>query len=138
MKRTLLVSSLLISPLLAQDKPDYSKMKAEKIFEQLCAGCHGADLSGGQGGSLIDGEWKHGSEDADLMKSIKEGNPQLGMTPFGSVLNDGQVRMMVIYIREKEKQAKQKGMDFPKPKPGEVTKTQRANYEIETVVDKGL
>ncbi|MEK7952920.1 PQQ-dependent sugar dehydrogenase [Luteolibacter soli] len=138
MKRTLLLSALLISPLLAQDKPDFSKMKAEKIFEQLCAGCHGADLSGGQGGSLIDGEWKHGSEDADLMKSIKEGNPQLGMTPFGTVLNDGQLRMMVIYIREKEKQAKQKGMSFPKPKPGEVTKTEKADYKIEMVIDGGL
>ncbi len=125
-------------PVSAQDQPDYSKLKAEQIFGQLCAGCHGADMSGGQGGSLIDGEWKHGSSDADLMRSIKEGNAQLGMTPFGTVLDDGQVRMMVIYIREKEKDAKQKGTSFPKPEPGKVTTTQYENYKIETLIESGL
>lgn len=125
-------------PVFAQDQPDYSKLKAEQIFGQLCAGCHGADMSGGQGGSLIDGEWKHGSSDADLMRSIKEGNAQLGMTPFGTVLNDGQVRMMVIYIREKEKQAKEKGSSFPKPEPGKVTTTQYESYKIETLIESGL
>ena len=138
MKSVLLLSTLSLSPLLAQDKPDYSKLKAEQIFEQLCSGCHGKDLSGGQGGSLIDGEWKHGSSDTDLMRSIKEGNPQLGMTPFGTLLDDGQVRMMVIYIREKEKQAREKGMEFPTPEPGKVTKTQHEDYQIEMVVQDGL
>ncbi|WP_035610373.1 PQQ-dependent sugar dehydrogenase [Haloferula sp. BvORR071] len=141
MKRFLLLPLLALpSVALAQDaKPaDLSKLKAEQLCGQLCSGCHGADLSGGQGGSLIDGEWKHGSSDADLMRSIKEGNPQLGMTPFGTLLDDGQLRMMVIFIREKEKQAKEKGMSFPKPKPGEVTKTQQENYKIEMVVENGL
>src|SRR6478609_9516348 len=131
MKRLLLLP-LLLSPALlsAQDKAELSKLKAEPLFAQLCSGCHGADLSGGQGGSLVDGEWKHGSSDADLMRSIKEGNPQLGMTPFGTVLNDGQVRMMVIYIREMEKKAKEKGASIPKPEPGKVTKTQYEDYKI--------
>jgi len=139
MKRFLLLP-LVLAPAIAsaQNQADLSKLKAEQLFSQLCAGCHGADLSGGQGGSLIDGEWKHGSSDADLMRSIKEGNVQLGMTPFGTVLDDGQIRMMVIFIREKEKQAKEKGMSFPKPKPGEVTKTQHEDYKIETVVESGL
>ena len=137
MKRFLLLP-LLVPPLLAQDKPDYSRMKADQVFDQLCSSCHGTDLSAGVGGSLVDGEWKHGSSDADLMKSIKEGNPQLGMTPFGTVLDDRQIRSMVIFIREKEKQAKERGMKFPRPEPGKVTQTQHEDYKIEMVVEEGL
>lgn len=137
MKRLLLILPVL-APTLAAQEPDYSKMKADGIFAQLCAGCHGADLSGGQGGSLVDGEWKHGDTDSDLMRSIKEGNEAFGMTPFGKVLDDRQIRSLVIYIREKEKEAKQKGVSFPKPEPGKVTKTERADYKIEMVAEDGL
>ena len=137
MKRFLLLP-LLASPLLALDQPDYSKMKADQVFDQLCSSCHGKDLSAGVGGSLVDGEWKHGSSDDELMKSIKEGNAQLGMTPFKTVLDDRQIRSLVIFIREKEKQAKERGMDFPKPEPGKVTKTRHHDYKIEMVVEEGL
>lgn len=134
----LLLLPLLLPPLSAQDTPDYSKMKTDQVFDQLCSSCHGKDLSTGVGGSLVDGEWKHGGSDADLMKSIKEGNAQLGMTPFGKVLEDRQIRSLVIFIREKEKQARERGMDFPKPEPGKVTKTLHEAYKVEMVVEDGL
>ena len=67
MTRTLLFVPLLPSLALAADGPDYSKMKTDQVFEQLCASCHGKDLSGGVGGSLIDGEWKHGGSDEELL-----------------------------------------------------------------------
>ena len=138
MTRALLFAPLLTTVALAAEGPDYSKMKTEQVFEQLCASCHGKDLSGGLGGSLVDGEWKHGGSDEEILKSIKEGNAQLGMTAFKTVLDDRQIRSLVIHIREKEKQAKEKGMAFPKPEPGKVTKTQHQNYKIEMVVEDGL
>ncbi len=138
MKRLLFLSPALVCPLLAEEQPDFSKMKADQLFAHLCASCHGADLSGGQGGSLTDGEWKHGDSDLDLMKSIKVGNPELGMTPFGAVLNDRQIRSLVIFIREKEKEAKERGVQYPRPEPGKVTETQHENYKIEMVVESGL
>jgi glucose/arabinose dehydrogenase len=138
MTRTLLLVPLLPSIALAADGPDYSKMKTDQVFEQLCASCHGKDLSGGLGGSLIDGEWKHGGSDQDLLKSIREGNAQFGMTAFKTVLDDRQIRSLVIHIREKEKQAKEKGIAFPKPELGKVTKTQHEDYKIEMVVEEGL
>ena len=122
----------------AQDTPDYSKMKAGQLFETLCSSCHGKDLNAGLGGSLIDGNWKHGSTDVEIRKSISEGNPQLGMTPFKTVLSDDQIRMLVIYIREKEKEALAKGIEYPKPEPGKVTETDHENYKIEMVVEDGL
>lgn len=138
MTRALLFVPLLPSIAFAAETPDYSRMKTEQVFEQLCSSCHGKDLSGGLGGSLIDGEWKHGASDEEILKSIKEGNAQLGMTPFKTVLDDRQIRSLVIHIREKEKQAKEKGMEFPKPEPGKVTKTQHEDYKIEMVVEEGL
>ncbi|MFT5190544.1 MAG: glucose/arabinose dehydrogenase [Verrucomicrobiales bacterium] len=132
---------VLVSPLLSaadEAASDFSKMKVEEIFGQFCSACHGAKFEGGQGGSLIDGEWKHGSTDEDLFRSIAKGNLELGMTPWEGVLTKDQIRAMVIFIREKEKEAKVKGITFPVPEPGKITKTQHENYVFEIVVEKGL
>jgi glucose/arabinose dehydrogenase len=138
MTRALLLIPLLPALALAAETPDYSKMKTDQVFDQLCSSCHGKDLGGGVGGSLIDGDWKHGGSDGELLQSIKEGNAQLGMTAFKTVLDDRQIRSLVIHIREKEKQAKEKDMEFPKPEPGKVTRTRHEDYRIEMVVEEGL
>jgi glucose/arabinose dehydrogenase len=114
------------------------KMKVDALYGQYCSGCHGKNFEGGQGGVLVDGEWKHGSTDADLYRSIAKGNLQLGMTPWESVLTPDQIRSLVIFLREKEKQTLAKGMDFPKPSPDKVTKTELHDYRIEMVVENGL
>jgi len=114
------------------------KTKVDGIYATNCAGCHGANFEGGVGGSLVDGEWKHGGSDAEIFKSISKGNLQLGMTPWEGILNNEQIRSLVIYIREKESEAQTKGVSFPKPSVKEVTKTELHDYRIETMVDKGL
>lgn len=125
-------------PLFGQDKqPDFSKMEVGKLYENLCASCHGAKFEGGLGGSLTDGIWKHGGSDAQLTKAIEEGFPQLGMVPYKGTLSDEQIRSLVVFMREKEAEMKSKGMTFPKPKAGEVTKTDHLNYTLE-VVTEGL
>jgi glucose/arabinose dehydrogenase len=114
------------------------KVKVEALYGQYCGSCHGGNFEGGVGGSLVDGEWKHGSTDADIYRSIAKGNLQLGMNPWESVLSDEQIRSLVIFLRENEKKALTKGMSFPTPSPDKVTKTQLEDYKIETLVDKGL
>ena len=113
-------------------------IKVEDLYATHCAGCHGAKFEGGQGGVLVDGEWKHGSSDAEIFRSIAKGNLQLGMTPWEGILSDDQIRSLVIFLREKEKKTLAEGMDFPVPAPDKVTKTELHNYRIETLVDKGL
>lgn len=112
--------------------------KVEDLYSQNCAACHGAKFEGGMGGSLVDGEWKHGSTDAEIYRSIAKGNVQLGMTPWEGTLSEKEIRSLVIFLREKEKQALTKGISFPKPSPDKVTKTKLHSYRIETLVDKGL
>jgi mono/diheme cytochrome c family protein len=72
-------------------------MKVEDIYGTYCSGCHGKNFEGGQGGVLTDGEWKHGSTDEDIYKSIAKGNLQLGMNPWEGVLSPDQIRAMVIF-----------------------------------------
>ena len=114
------------------------EMKVEELYNKHCSGCHGAKFEGGVGGSLVDGQWKRGSSDAEIFKSIAKGNLQMGMTPWEGILSVDQIRSLVIFLREKEKQTLAKGMDFPKPSPDTVTKTELHGYKIETLVENGL
>ncbi|MCB1094362.1 MAG: PQQ-dependent sugar dehydrogenase [Verrucomicrobiae bacterium] len=112
-------------------------MKVEALYASLCAQCHGKNLEGGMAPSFLDGEWKHGSTDAEIAQTILKGNIQFGMTPWEGILSDDQIRSMVIFIREKERVALNEGITFPKPEPGKVTKTDHESYLIETVIDEG-
>jgi glucose/arabinose dehydrogenase len=114
------------------------RMNAEKLYANYCASCHGGKFEGGQGGSLVDGEWKYGSGDADIFRSIAKGNLQMGMTPWEGILTPEQIRSLVILLREKEAKVRDSGIEFPVPSPDKVTKTELHSYRIETVVDKGL
>lgn len=114
------------------------KIKTEEIYRMHCAGCHGASFEGGQGGSLVDGVWKHGGSDEEITSSITKGKPELGMTPWEGVLSAEQIRGLVIFLREKEKQVLAKGMDFPVPSADKVVKTELHDYRIETVVAEVL
>ena len=137
--KSLLLATLLPACLIAADEsPDLSKMKVDKLYETLCASCHAADLSGGQGPSFLDGEWKHGDSDAEIFQTILKGNVSLGMTPWEGILTDEQIRSLVIFLREKEKEALIKGIEFPKPELGKVSKTEKEDYTIEMVVEEGL
>jgi aldose sugar dehydrogenase len=114
------------------------KVKVEDLYANFCSGCHGKNFEGGQGGVLVDGVWKHGGTDADLYRSISEGNLQLGMNPWKTVLTPDQIRSLIIFLREKEKETLAKGVSYPVPSPDKVTKTELHDYRIETLVEKGL
>ncbi|MFC7338284.1 PQQ-dependent sugar dehydrogenase [Haloferula chungangensis] len=138
MKRLL---PFLIAPVISQaadEVPDYKTMKVTEVYANLCAGCHGKDMTGGQGPSLIDGEWKHGDTDNAIFQTILKGNLDFGMTPWEGILTDKQIRSLVILIREKEKEAIANGINFPEPEVGKVVETELEKYQIEMVVNEGL
>ncbi len=112
--------------------------KVDEIYATHCASCHGANFEGGLGGSLVDGEWKHGGSAEEIFNSIKKGKPEMGMTPWEGILSDEEIRAMVIFLGEKEKQAADRKTEFPVPSPDTVTKTELHDYRIETVVADGL
>jgi len=88
-----------------------------QTYATYCASCHGTNLEGGQGSSLVDGVWKYGGSDNEIAASIRDGYPDLGMVGWKDTLSENEIRSLVIFIREKEKQA----LAAPPPKPEPTT-----------------
>ena len=70
----------------------------EDIYAELCARCHGADLSGGVGPALGPGTSSAAESDEFLVFTIMNGRGR--MPSFSSSLDDQQVDRLVGYIRE--------------------------------------
>src|SRR5689334_1577292 len=90
--------------LLLADGPTRQQEPPKAIVEkytQLCASCHGPNLEGGLGPSLISQTSRHGNDDDSLTHSIRNGYPAQGMPAWGEALSEGDIRSLVIYIREK-------------------------------------
>ena len=72
----------------------------EQLYAQLCANCHGADGAGGQGPSLIDDVWTHGSDDNSIARVIAQGSGAGTMPAYGEVLADDQIVSLIVLMRE--------------------------------------
>ncbi|RME68998.1 MAG: secretion protein HlyD [Verrucomicrobia bacterium] len=106
-RSSLFFLSLIISstaPLLAQNR--IGTGSADALYKTYCATCHGQNLEGGQGSSLIDDVWKYGATDDAIARIIAEGVPDQGVVPWKAVLSPEQIRSLVIYIREKTQLAR--------------------------------
>lgn len=74
---------------------------AAKLYETYCMSCHGPDLSGGLGNSLLDASiWKRIGPDLSFLEYVREGDTESGMPPFKDGLTDPQIRSLEIYIDE--------------------------------------
>ncbi len=105
------------------------------LYTQNCATCHGQNMEGGLGSSLIDGVWKYGASDAEIAKVIRDGVPELGMVPWKGVLSEEQIRSLIIFMREQKHLAESTGI-LEKVKPlGGVFSTQHHNFRLETVAE---
>ena len=115
-------------------KPD----KANELYLESCASCHGSNFEGGLGGNLADGLWKHGDSDQAIARVISQGLPDLGMPAFEKTLSAEQIRSLVVFLREKEKSTKTQSSPPPQPKEGGAVKSLEHDYKVETVIDGGL
>lgn len=106
-----------------------------RVYADNCATCHGQNLEGGAGASLIDGVWKYGSDDESIARIIRDGKEEEGMPSMKNALSEAEIRAMVIYIREKEKQAELKKSPPPRPADNRVLKSEKHSFKITTVCD---
>ena len=80
----------------------------KKLYENLCAGCHG-DTGKGDGAmgeelnpkpaDLTDADWKHGSTDGEIFTVIRDGVKSTGMRPFARKMTAHQIWDVVNYLR---------------------------------------
>ncbi len=68
------------------------------LYEQTCQSCHGTDARGDRGPALASGSFTHGSEDADLFRTIRTGIPGSQMPAF-SLLPADNVWRIITYLR---------------------------------------
>jgi mxaJ protein len=74
--------------------------EGKTIYFQIgCQGCHGGGGGGGMAASLIDDNWKFGSDDEMLFKLIKGQIPEQTMPTVYNALPDEQVWKLLAFIR---------------------------------------
>ncbi len=128
---------LLVLPILpgvSLAEPIDKRMKVDRIYQTLCASCHGEKFEGGLGGSLVDGVWNYGGADDEIARSIAKGRLELGMTPWEGVLSPDQVRAMVVFLREREKEASVRGVPQPVARRDDsVVATRHVRFTLQTL-----
>ena len=128
-----LLVSLAALPLSAQNRIGTGQIK--DLYLQSCAACHGQNMEGGQGSSLIDNVWTHGDSDEAIAKIIREGIADTPMIAWQSTLSEEQIRALVILIREQKIIAETTGI-LEKVKPlGGVFSSELYNFKLEKVAD---
>ncbi|WNO10889.1 PQQ-dependent sugar dehydrogenase [Teredinibacter sp. KSP-S5-2] len=126
-RRVLLSFSFLIASISYAD--------VTNIYQTHCSGCHGKNLSGGSGSSLIDNEWKYGGRDEDIAQVIKYGAPDMGMPAWGKILTDEDVRSLVILIREETKAASLTQMQAELAPENGVIEASGHKYSLTTLAE---
>lgn len=105
------------------------------VYAELCAGCHGVQMEGGKGGSLIDAQWTHGGDDASLRRSIEHGYPSSGMPGFGGTLTEAELSALVALILETGTRSVDPQPKEERPLPAGVQRSEEHAYRIESVAE---
>lgn len=92
--RLLALAFLLTAVACGGPAPDAS---GEEIYLQVCARCHGADLSGGVGPALGAESGAADRSDEFLVDTVTHGRGR--MPSFSQTLTDGQIERVVAYLR---------------------------------------
>jgi len=115
--------------------PEAAAQDVRRIYQEYCASCHGQNLQGGLGGSLVDGSWRHGADDDNVARVIRDGVVENGMPGFGDMLSEAQTRALVVYIREMAAQAAERQTSYNRPTPAAVVRSDVHAYRLETVAE---
>lgn len=68
-------------------------VSAKTNYDNYCMGCHLPDR-----GAFINRTWLFGSSEADVIKSIKYGQPDIGMPAFVKAFSDNEIRDLALYV----------------------------------------
>jgi aldose sugar dehydrogenase len=69
------------------------KPKANAIFQQYCASCHGQTIE-----AFVDRNWKHGNTKPEIIKSIMDGYTAASMPSWKAILDEKQIEGLADYM----------------------------------------
>jgi glucose/arabinose dehydrogenase len=107
-------------------------VKIWAVYDQHCVACHGRNLEGGAAGSLVDGAWKFGGDDAQIAETIREGRKGTAMASFKPLLTEEQIWRLVVLIRQEEAEAKEHPPMIVDP-DGAVIRSEKQAFKLEVV-----
>jgi glucose/arabinose dehydrogenase len=125
--------TLLIAPVMAMAQNRIGTGPVVELYQQHCATCHGDELEGGLGSSLIDDAWIHGNSAEDIARVIREGLIEDGMVGYEEVLSDREIQSLVVYIQEMGMIADQR-LSPPEPPRAGIFSSQHHRFRLEEVV----
>jgi glucose/arabinose dehydrogenase len=108
---------------------------AASVYAELCGNCHGEGLQGGKGPGLLHGPWRHGDDDASLLRSILGGYPQAEMPAFAATVSPAEARALIAFIREKGIHSVDPQPAASQPLPGGVQNSELHSYRLESVAE---
>ena len=76
--------------------------RGEQIYSQICVTCHGPNLDGGIGPSLVDAYWKHGDTFEAIMRSIGKGIVGTEMIAYEYVYSEEDRQALTDFILDKQ------------------------------------
>ncbi|MDH5380857.1 MAG: PQQ-dependent sugar dehydrogenase [Cyclobacteriaceae bacterium] len=112
---------------------DSTHLEAKNLYSIHCAGCHGADMGGGNAAALIKEDWKYGRTKGLMFRNVKFGIPGTEMATFEAVLSDDNIGKLVSYIRESQGTPPERKVDLP-----DIIQTADYKITIEKVVNGGI
>ena len=74
----------------------------EAVYKRICHLCHGIDMDGGIGPSLIDSFWKHGDTPENILNTISEGIPHSEMVAYKHLLKEDEIKAVRDYLISKQ------------------------------------
>ncbi len=104
---------------------------AESLAATVCAACHGPTLTGGSGPNLLDATWNHGSDDAAVLRSIRDGWPAAGMPAFREVLTTDEQQALVAFLRRQGAEYAAGRIAPPPPPPDEPIESDLHTFKLE-------
>ena len=105
------------------------------LYQDHCMNCHGVNLEGGIGGSLLgDSLMEENGTSKDFIQYLKFGNLDMGMPGFGEVLSDSQIRTLQIYIQEMQQKKRLKGSELEVSNQEVIFKAGGYTFRLETVI----
>jgi aldose sugar dehydrogenase len=100
-------------------------VSAKTNYDNFCMGCHLPDR-----GAFINRTWLFGSSEADVIKSIKYGQPDIGMPGFEKAFSEKEIRDLALYIMGKEAgQKTDENKDI-----ANIVHSQKQKFVVDTVV----